>query len=488
MPIEGSKKAVSALAGRRDFLKTAIAGALLAGAPAIRSRTSAQSAPNAWDKLPEILARIRPPQVPARDFDVAKYGAVADNNTDCAAAVQKAIAACNAAGGGRVVVPKGQFLSGAVTLKSNVNLHISDGATLRFSRDASKYPVVLTRYEGQELMNYSPLIYALDQENIAITGQGTIDGNADCAHWWSWVGGPVCGPADSTHTLSKDRDALHDMSERGVPVEQRVFGPGHSLRPKFIQPFRCKNVLIEGVTLLNSPMWHIHPALCTNVTVQGLTIHSNGPNTDGCDPESCSDVLIKNCNFLTGDDCIAIKSGRNADGRRLHMPSENIVIQDCHMKDGHGGVTIGSEISGGVRNIFADNCQMDSPNLQMAIRIKNNAMRGGDIEDIYVRDIKVGQVANSGVAIDFYYEEGETGGFTPIVKNVDIRGLDVAKTKYAVYLRGFKNAPIQNIRLTDCNFEQAASPNVMENVKGILFANVRINGTVVDPDVQSASI
>ncbi|MHB8755826.1 MAG: glycoside hydrolase family 28 protein [Candidatus Acidiferrales bacterium] len=167
-------------------------------------------------------------------------------------------------------------------------------------------------------MNFSPFIYAFEQENIAITGRGTIDGNSSCQHWWPWKGSRTCGWQQGDPDQSKDRNLLHEMGEKGVPVSSRVFGEGHYLRPQFIQPYRCKNVLIEGVTLLNSPMWQVNPVLCTNVTVQGLTISSFGPNTDGCDPESCADVLIKNCFFNTGDDCIAIKSGRNADGRRVH--------------------------------------------------------------------------------------------------------------------------------------------------------------------------
>jgi polygalacturonase len=471
---------------RRDFLKTAFVGGAYIASASILGRSAIAKLPNRrdhssspWDAVPKILARIKPPKFRNHDFDITKFGAVGDNKTDCTEAFSKAIAACSSKHGGRVVVPKGEFLTGAITLKSNVNLYVSDGATIRFSRDPAKYPLVFTRYEGTELMNYSPFIYAFEQQNIAITGQGTIDGNADCDNCWPWAGGVRCGRQDPAHTLTKDRNALHDMAERSVPVSERVFGPGHYLRPQFIQPFHCKNILIEGVTLLNSPMWQVTPALSTNVTVQGLTIHSTGPNTDGCDPDSCSDVLIKDCTFSTGDDCIAIKSGRNADGRRLHTPSENIVIQGCHMKDGHGGVTLGSEITGGVRNVFAEVCQMDSPNLDMAIRIKNNAMRGGDIEGMYVRNIKVGQVANAGVAIDFYYEEGENGSYVPIVRNVDIRSLDVGKAKYALYLRGFKNAPIQDVRLTDCDFENIASPNVIENVQGLSLSNVRVNGQLI---------
>ncbi len=438
-----------------------------------------------WSQVPAILARIKPPVFPQRDFDVTKFGAVGDNKTDCTEAFQKAIAACHAAKGGRVVVPAGEFITGAIRLKSNVNLHVSSGATIRFSQDPRRYPVVFTRWEGIELMNYSPFIYAFEEENIAITGQGTIDGNADCDHWWPWKGRSKCGWKQGDPNQAKARATLFEMAEKRVPVSERVFGEGHYLRPQFIQPYRCKNVLLEGVTLKNSPMWQVHPVLCTNVTVQKMTITSasanreSGPNTDGCDPESCADVLIKDCDFNTGDDCIAIKAGRNEDGRRVNARSENIIIQNCHMKDGHGGVTIGSEISGGVSNVFAENCRMDSPHLDIAVRIKNNAMRGGRLENIFVRNIVVGQVAMAGVSIDFYYEEGEAGKFTPVVRNVDIRNLTIEKAQYALYLRGFKSAPIERVRMADCDLKGVEKPNVIENVKDLDLHNVRINGKVV---------
>jgi polygalacturonase len=232
---------------------------------------------------------------------------------------------------------------------------------------------------------------------------------------------------------------------------------------------------------LNSPMWQVHPVQCTNVNVKGLTLAANGPNTDGCDPESCRDVLIKNCSFDTGDDCIAIKSGRNADGRRVHVPSENFVIQGCHMKDGHGGVTVGSEISGGCRNVFTEDCEMDSPHLDIAVRIKNNSMRGGLVENIFARNINVGQVAKAAVSIDFHYEEAEKGGFTPVVRNVGVRRiLRRRKAEYALYLRGFANAPIEDIHLEDCEFNGVAKLNVLEYVNRLELRNVRINGKSVE--------
>lgn len=473
---------------RRTFLNTLVVAGAGALVPRTLSRVIAHevsgpgylpafAADEPWTQLPEILRRIKPPVFSKRDFPITRFGAIADGTSDSTEAFRKAISACNQAGGGRVLVPAGNFLTGAIHLLSNVNLHLVEGSTIKFSRDPAKFlPVVFSRWEGVELMNYSPFIYALDQKNIAITGQGTLDGQSGAEAWWPWVGRAEWGWKAGQPTARADRQKLFEMAERNVPVGERVFGGGHYLRPQFIQPYRCENVLIEGVTIKNSPMWEIHPVLCRNVTVRKVNISSHGPNNDGCDPESCRDVLIEDCIFDTGDDCIAIKSGRNADGRRLHVPSENFIIQGCQMKDGHGGVTIGSEISGGVRNVFAQNCVMSSPKLDRALRIKNNAMRGGLIENIYMRNVDVGEVAEAVVAIDFYYEEGATGGFTPVVRNVEVRNVKSSKSKYALYLRGFKNAPITDIRLEHCSFDGVAQPNLLENVERLVFRDVRING------------
>ena len=464
---------------RRSFLKMGITAGVAAASGRICAQTTKPEKLNsetAWAEVPHILARIKPPKFPSREFDIANYGAKGDNQTDNTEAFRAAIVACSKVGGGRVVIPRGEFITGAIELKSNVNLHVSEGATLRFTRDASKYPLVFTRWEGTECMNYSPFIYAFEQENLAITGKGMIDGNADQDHWWNWRS--TRAPSSGKDQPS-DREKLVQMATQGVPPKERVFGLGHYLRPQFIQPYRSKNILIEGVHLLNSPMWQVTPCLCTNVTVRDLYINASGPNTDGCDPESCSDVLIENCFFNTGDDCIAIKSGRNDDGRRVNVPSQNIVIEGCHMKNGHGGVTIGSEISGGVHNVYARNCHMDSPILYMALRIKNNAARGGLIEEIYMRDVTVGHVAQAPIGIDFYYEEGEKGGHKPVVRSVAVENLKSQQSKYGVYLRGFKSDPIQNISLTNCEFNRVTDGNVVENVDDISLHNVRINGTEV---------
>src|SRR5690242_8133531 len=270
------------------------------------------------------------------------------------------------------------------------------------------------------------------------------------------------------------------MGEKGLPVEQRVFGPGHYLRPQFVQPYRCKNVLIEGVTLKNSPMWQVHPVLCTNVTVRKLNIDSSGPNNDGCDPESCTDVLIKNCVFDTGDDCIAIKSGRNADGRRVNAPTENVIVTGCTMKDGHGGITIGSEISGGVRNVFGENCQMDSPNLDHALRVKNNASRGGLLENFYFRNITIGQVAHAVVTIDFNYEEGAKGKYTPVMRNYQVDNVKSGKSEFSVDIQGLDNAPVYDISIKNTTFDNVEKGGIFKNVKGVKLDNVKVNGKVVD--------
>ncbi len=478
---------------RRDFLKTFLAsgtGALLLSesAQALTTTLRLSQADGPWEIFfPQILNRIKAPVFPKRDFNVTKFGAMGDGKIDCTDAFRKAIDACHRSGGGRVVVSAGEFSTGAIHLKSNVNLHLARRATIKFSQDPRKYlPNVFTRWEGMELMSYSPLIYAFEQKNIAITGEGIIDGQADCEHWWPWKGRTGCGWKKGDPEQSKARGLLYEYVAKGTPVSERIFGEGSYLRPMFLQPYRCQNVLIEGVTLRRSPMWQIHPVLCTNVTVRGVHIEreanatdETGPNTDGCDPESCRDVLIENCVFATGDDCIAINSGRNNDGRRVAVPSENIIIRGCQMKDGHGAITVGSQISGGVRNVFAENCHFDSPNLWMALRFKNNALRGGRLENFYYRNIKVGQVRDAVLTVDFNYEEGDKGPFTPVVRNVVVNNLRSGKSTRVLDLQGFKTAPIYDVRLENCMFDNVAKENILKNVQGLALHNVRVNGKLL---------
>ena len=430
-----------------------------------------------WSTADAIVARIRPPRFPNRDFDITKFGARPDGATDATEAIRRAIGACHDAGGGRVVVPAGRFATGAIHLKSGVNLHVTEQATLLFSRDPRAYlPVVFTRWEGVELMNYSPLIYAFGERDLAVTGTGTLDGQAGPDHWWPWKGGAskVTGQPDQL----ADRAELMKLSTAGTPVERRIFGGGHYLRPQFIQPYRCQNVLVEGIRIANSPMWEIHPVLCTNVTVRGVTVVTHGPNNDGCNPESCSDVLIERCTFDTGDDCIALKSGRNEDGRRVATPVQNVVVRDCVMKDGHGGVVIGSEVSGGARNVFVERCRMDSPQLDRALRFKTNSVRGGVIEHVYMRDVTVGEVAEAVVTADFFYEEGDSGKFPPTLRDVEVRNVTSRKSQHGLRLRGYAHSPITDVRIVDCVFDGIAQDDVLEGVRDLVLTNVRMNGQV----------
>ena len=466
---------------RRSFLQASLATGVTALAPLPDFAAAKQIvAASPWLRAAQIVARIKAPVFPKRDFPVTDFGGVGDGYTACTDAFARAVEACHNAGGGRVTVPAGAWLTGPIHLKSNVDLHLERDATIRFSTNPADYlPLVFTRWEGVELMNYSPLIYAFEQQNIAVTGEGILDGQADNVHWWPWKGKKEFGWREGTPKQADARARLFAMGDAGTPVEKRIFGEGSYLRPGFFEPVRCRNVMIEGVTVRNVPFWQIHPVLCTNVIVRGLTLDAPGPNTDGCDPESCRDVLIDNCSFNTGDDCIAVKSGRNGDGRRVNVPSENIVIRNCRMKNGHGGVAIGSEISGGVRNVFAEDCHMDSPELGHALRLKNNAMRGGLLEHFYFRRIVVGEVAHAVLTIDFNYEEGARGSFTPVVRDVQVDTVVSGKSQYAIDAQGFENAPIYDVVLRNCDFQNVAQPNIVKNVRGLSLRQVKINGKLV---------
>lgn len=470
---------------KRDSLRTlGLSSCALGLLPAAGCQLSPSTAPayagndeDLWKQADDIVTSIARTEFPDRDFPLTDFGGKGDGETDNTNSIAKAITACAEAGGGRVVVPEGQFNTGAIHLKSNVNLHLEQGAVLSFYTDAKHYlPSVMTRWEGVELMGYSPLIYAFEQENIAVTGRGVLEGNGSNTKWWPWKGkwSRAEWPVDEVEDQKHTRTPLFEMAEKGVPVEERTFDENY-LRPPFIQPYRCNRVLIEGVTIRNSPFWLINPVLSEDVIVRGVQCVSHGPNSDGCDPESCNRVLIEKCLFDTGDDCIALKSGRNADGRRLATPIQNIVIQDCEMRAGHGGVVIGSEISGGARNVFARRCHMDSPVLDRAVRIKTNSVRGGLIENVSLRDIVIGQVKDVFV-INFYYEEGDSGDHLPEVKNLHVSNMVVDQAERVFYLRGFERAPISGLTLHNVTIKHADELGVLENVTSIETESVTLNG------------
>lgn len=421
-----------------------------------------------WAEMDAILKRIVPPAFPARDFPVTDFGAVGDGKTDSRAAFAQAIEACVKAGGGRVVVPKGVFLSdGPIHLKSNVNLHVSEGATITFGAEPAKYlPVVLTRYEGTLLMGHSPRIYVRGATNVAITGKGVIDGNAD-----------------ETLALMRNSKArgssgeLRRMGAEGVPVEQRIFGEGKWMRPSMIQPFECTNVLIEGVTIRDSTFWIVHPVLCRNVTVRGITVESMNGNNDGCDPDSCTDVLIENCNFQTGDDSIAIKSGRDHDGRSVGRPSENIVIRNCVFGSRHSGLCIGSEMSGGVRNIFIEDVKMKS--VSSAFYFKSNLDRGGRVEHVRARRIHADQVREGFVRFETnYHAHTNRGGNTPpTFRDFLLEDLTCNEAvAYGIYSEGLEAAPIRDVTIRRATIEKAKSPSWIKRTENLRLEDVKING------------
>jgi polygalacturonase len=438
-----------------------------------------------WKQMQLIIDSIKEPSFRDKTFDINNYGAQVGGVIDNTQSFKKAIEVCSENGGGIVLVPSGKYLTGPIHLENNVNLHLEEGAEVLFSNNSVDYPIVHTSFEGTELMNYSPLIYAYKKTNIAVTGKGILNGQANNENWWSWCGkdtyGWKKGAPNQNDTLNRFR--LVAMAEEGVPVLQRVFGEGHYLRPNFIEFFDCKNALLKNVKIVNSPFWVIHPIKSSNVIVDGVTVESHGPNNDGCDPEYSRNVIIRNCTFNTGDDCIAIKSGRDADGRRVGIPSENIIVQKCKMIDGHGGVVMGSEISAGVRNVFVENCTMDSPNLDRAIRIKSNSKRGGLVENVYVRNLDIGQVKESVLIIDMFYNVygGQLGTFIPQVRNIYLENIKVKDGgKYGILAKGYKEFPIKNVRFRNVTIDKIESAYSIENLEGLKLIDTYVNGSLLE--------
>jgi unsaturated rhamnogalacturonyl hydrolase len=443
-----------------------------------------------WDEAmyKQIEQSIRMPQFADREYTITQFGAspqasAAKNQK----AINRAILQCSKKGGGRVVVPKGEWLTGAIRMQSHVNLVVEEGATLKFAFEPELYPLVKTSWEGIGCWNYSPCIYAYQATDVALTGKGTIDGNGNRQTWWPMCGAPrygfVKGETKEAQSLGS-RAQLLKYAEDGVPWDERKFGMGKGLRPQLVNFVESDGILIKDLRLINSPFWVIHPLLSKNITVDGVFVKNDGPNGDGCDPEACDGVLIQNCTFDTGDDCIAIKSGRNNDGRLWNKPSQNIIIRNCKMADGHGGVVIGSEISGGCRNVFAENCYMDSPHLDRVLRIKTNNCRGGLIENINMRNVTVGQCNEAVLRINLDYESREEcyRGFEPTVRKVYMENVTSKESKYGVQIIGLNNIEnVYDITVKNCKFDgvSKAPVSISGKTRDIKFDNLFINGSLV---------
>jgi polygalacturonase len=414
----------------------------------------------AIDKIPietieiTVVAPFKMPKIKVSDFSKCKklnivdFGALPGNQERTAAAIMGAITEANRIGGGIVVIPEGEWLTGKIHLKSNVNLHISSGAKLMFSGNPKDYlPAVHSSWEGMECYNYSPLIYAYECKNIAITGQGEIVAKMDT--WKKWFSRP------KPHMESIKR--LYNLAWNRTPVADRqMVNDSANLRPQFIQFNRCDKVLLEGITITNSPFWTIHPYLSTNVVIRNINIYAHGHNNDGVDPEMSQNVLIENCIFDQGDDAIAIKSGRNPEGWRLKTPSKNIVIRNCKVKNGHQLVAIGSELSGGIQNIFIDNCEvLDGAKLNHLIFIKTNERIGGFVKNIHARNITSGKIELGilGIETDVLYQwrtlvPTYEKRLTPI-QDVFLEHITSTDVKFLSRILAQKELPVKNVVLKD---------------------------------------
>ncbi|MCE5177604.1 MAG: glycoside hydrolase [Porphyromonadaceae bacterium] len=421
-----------------------------------------------WERMKEIEKSIVPPIFPDENYLVTDFGAKNEEGFDCRPAINAAIVKCSENGGGKVIVPSGKYyVGGSIFMKSNVNLHFEEGCEIIFSSRSEDYlPLVLTRWEGTELYNYSPLIYAYNAINIAITGKGKLDGNgaAEIANW--------------KPRQSKAQKMLREMGRTGVPVPQRLFGEGHYLRPAFIELFSCDNILIEDIFLTNSPFWLIHPVYCNNVTVRRVFVDSRTLNSDGCDPESSSNILIEDCHFISKDDGIAIKAGRDNDAWRVGRPTENVIIRNSVFESATNGICIGSEMSGGVRNIFVENVTV--PKAGNALYFKSNLDRGGYIENVRVRNITVDSVS---VVVKFdpdYKSESQENYPTRfndfLFENISCNYAE----EFGADISGFEKKTIQQVTIRNMTVKEAGQPVRIRNAEKVELNNVVINGQQIE--------
>ena len=401
-------------------------------------------------------------------YNVLSFGAKNDSSKLSTTAIAAAINAATKKGGGTVYFPAGKYLTGPIHLKSNITIYIDAGAELHFSDNFDHYlPFVESRFEGVDVKSFSPLFYAYKAENISIMGRGLINGHGK--KWWDVAEGYKEGQP-KTKWQQAFEAANKDMIK---PDDLGQIKKGF-LRPPFIQPMFCKNVLVQGITIVNSPFWTVNPEFCENVTVEGVTINNpHSPNTDGINPESCKYVHIANCHISVGDDCITIKSGKDLPGRTKAAPAENYTITNCTMLSGHGGVVIGSEMSGDVKKITISNCVFDGTD--RGIRIKTARGRGGVVEEIRVSNIVMKNIRQQAIVLDMQYAKTApepVSERTPRFRNIHLSGI-TAKTAQAIYINGLAEMPVEDISFSDIQFE-AQTGVVIKEATNIEFHNVRI--------------
>lgn len=426
-----------------------------------------------WGMIDTITARIELPRIPAEAFRAVDFGGVPDGATDARPAIHAAIARASDSGGGRVVLSPGVWLSrGPIRLRSRIELHLERGAHLLFSPEPRHYlPVVETRWEGTRVLSYSPLLYARDVEDVALTGPGTVDGNAGSAfHAWHAEAEP-------------DMQRLRRMGFEGVPLEERVFGAGTHLRPPLVQFLNARRVRLEGYTALNSPFWVNHLVYCEHVTLRGLNVESRFPNNDGVDVDSSRYVLVEGSTFRTGDDSVVVKSGRDLDGRSVGKPSEYVVVRGNDM-GGEDGVALGSEMSGGIRYVFfTDNVLRSGTS---AIRFKANLDRGGTVEHVGVRRFRVGSFERL-----FWFQlnyPGELGGHFPATyRDIVFEDLQVGDVGTLFEAHAPAEAPLREVVVRNVHVASAKRTLVLENVQDLQFEDVTVAGRPVTPPAAGGS-
>ncbi len=441
---------------------------------------------NTRKAMDAVLQRIQPPVFQDKIFNINNFGAVANGTSDARAAIQNAIEVCHAAGGGRVLVPAGHyFCDGPLHIKSNVNLHLEKDALITFGVNPEKYtPLVKVRWEGTVCYNYSPLIYAYQQNNIAITGAGRLNGQAE-RFWYAWKRG------NDGKNQDVDKPTLRQMGNDRVPEEQRIFGNGfmdvnndgvndgdgqaHYLRPSLVEFYECNNILLEDFTAEGSPFWTIYPVFCKNITIRRLTIKKGTTNDDGIDPDSCEDVLIEDCIIDTNDDPVSIKSGRDQDA--WNRPgSRNIIVRNCIVSCEVGnGFCIGSEMSGGVENIFVENYIIKTTD--NGINFKCNLDRGGFIKNIHLRNITIDSCAKHGILFQMDYHSYRGGNYPPDFQNFILKNINIRKAeKIGIKIAGVETKSVQNIHLQDIRIDTTPVATIFSFVNKLSLARVQING------------
>ncbi|MHC0443462.1 glycoside hydrolase family 28 protein [Flavobacterium sp. 3-210] len=420
-------------------------------------------------KVDSIATRIQLPVIPSYQINILKLGAKGDSVTNNKSFFDKAMLLCKKNKGGTIIVPKGIYkINGPIHFSSNVNLKIEKDAKIKFSDNPKDYlPMVLTSWEGTMLYNYSPLIYAYECSNIAITGEGTIDGE----------GGNIWKSFKAKEEAGKNRS--REMNHNNVVLNDRKFGEGYFLRPQMIQFFNCKNVLVENIRIENSPFWCLHLLKSQSITIRGISYKSLNYNNDGIDPEYSKDVLIENVTFNNGDDNVAVKAGRDHEGRaNIATPSENIIIRNCNFKGLHG-VVIGSEMSAGVQNVFVENCKTIGY-LKRGIYLKTNADRGGFIKNIFVRNIQLDEVEDCIYITANYHGEGS--GFQSDISNVHFSDITCNKaSESGIVIQGFPDKKIRNISLKNIEIKSAKNALSNENAENVLMTDVFIGKKATVP-------